>query len=336
MNPQQTSVQRPAVCLARISKPHGYRLEGDQVYLQAKFGILNQAANEHQWALQLWACPAPPTSAQDLAGQIVAEVALPPMSEAADETEHMDMSSFANTPAGGAAYFMALVLAAGRPGQFDEIHDIAVYPCQQHFLQPRMRGNISYRIDGNRVHLLVERIENPRSEANLSGTLALELWALPAPYSGGAFEGQILAGTVIGTVSGQNEVASSAHELPFSPPTSGTWHFVLMLREWTAAGYVTRDFTNFQKPMVYNPPPAIVSPKHEAAVPAETELAKPSDVTETAPQPAAPTPAVKASAGRAKVPAEKASVAPARVPAKKTQTRTATSRQRSRKPRSAS
>ena len=139
MNPRQTSVQRPAVCLARISKPHGYRLDGDQVYLQAKFGILDQAANERQWALQLWACPVSPTSAHDLAGQIVAEVALPPMSEAADETEHMDMSSFANTPAGDAAYFMALVLAAGRPGRFDEIHDIAVYPCQQHFLQPRMR-----------------------------------------------------------------------------------------------------------------------------------------------------------------------------------------------------
>jgi hypothetical protein len=290
---------------------------------------LDQAANERQWALQLWACPVPPTSAQDLAGQIVAEVALPPMSEAADETEHMDMSSFANTPAGDGAYFMALVLAAGRAGQFDEIHDIAVYPRQQHFLQPRMRGNISYRIDGNRVHLLVERIQNPRSESNLSGTLALEFWALPAPYSGGAFEGQILAGTVIGTLPGQDEANSSAHELPFSPPTSGTWHFVLMLREWTAAGYVTRDFTNFQNPVVYSPAPP-------APVPAEAEPVKPAKATETAPQSAAPALVVKPRARRAKVLTENASVAPAKVPAKKTQKSAATPRPRPRKPRSAS
>src|ERR1035438_6132548 len=107
-----------------------------------------------------------------------------------------------------------------------------------------MRGTVGYRLDGNRVHLSVEHIENPRDAANCSGTLALELWALAAPYAGGSFQGRHLAGVAIGALSGQNESTSTSFELPFSSPPAGEWHFVLMLREWTAAGYVTRDFTN--------------------------------------------------------------------------------------------
>jgi DNA uptake protein ComE-like DNA-binding protein len=175
------------------------------------------------------------------------------MSEAADETEHLDMSAFAIPPAGSAQYLMVLVLAAGRPGQFDEVHDFAVYAQPQQFLQPSLRGAVGYRIEGDRVHLSVEHIENPRQDANRSGTLALELWALAAPYTGGSFQGVPLAGVAVGSLSGQSELATTSFALPFSRPPAGRWHFVLMLREWTAAGYVTRDFTNFDTPVSYGP-----------------------------------------------------------------------------------
>jgi hypothetical protein len=264
--PQPTSLHRPAVSLARLSQPHGYRFDGDSVHLHARLTVLDHAADKRSWALQLWACPAVPASASDLAGLVVAEVALPPMSEVADEIEHMDMSTFACPPAGGAEHFMVLVLAAGVAGRFDEVHDIVAYPRRQQFLQPRMRGSVDYRIAEDRVHLSVEHIENPRETANLSGTLALELWALTAPYAGGAFHGTHLAGVSIGSLFGQTESTTTSFDLPFFSPPAGNGHFVLMLREWTSAGYVTRDFANLITPVNDRSPGVLTPPK-----PKETE-----------------------------------------------------------------
>jgi DNA uptake protein ComE-like DNA-binding protein len=281
MNMNQTvlkQISRYSVtsALARLSEPHGYRLEGDTVHLQARLTVLDQAAHESTWALQLWACPTKPANARDLVGHIMAEVALPPMSEAADETEHLDMHAFAIPPAGTEQHFMALVLATGKSGKFDEIHDLAVYSRPQRFLQPKISGTVGYRIDGNRVRLSVERIQNPRDAGNSSGTLALELWAVASPYTGGSFQGVPLAGVAIGSLSGQAELAANTFDLPFTRPPAGDWHLVLMLREWTSAGYVTRDFTNFNAavsyrlPEVTTPAKAVIMATNQAA-PTTTE-----------------------------------------------------------------
>ena len=239
--------------MARLSGPHGYRFEGDTVHLNAMFALLHPAAHQRSWALQLWACPAAPASARDLAGHMVAEVLLPPMAELADEIEHFDVSATAWPPAGAGEHVMVLVLACGRPGQCNDVHDLAVYPRHEQFIQPRMRGNVSYRIDGARAQISVGRVENPRAAANRSGTLSLELWALSAPFAGGRFQGHHLAGVEIGSVNGQSELMLQPIELLFTPPPPGCWHIVLMLREWTAAGFMTRDFTNFATPFVAAP-----------------------------------------------------------------------------------
>jgi DNA uptake protein ComE-like DNA-binding protein len=248
---RQPSTREVVEPLARLSGPHGYRFDGDRVHLHTRFDVLQNAAHQRSWALQLWACSSAPTSTRDLSGQIVAEVALPPMSEVADETEQVDMDALASPPAGDRDHIMALVLASGRPGQFDEVHDVAIYPQPQRFLQPRMQGTVRYCIEGSRVKLLVEHVENTREATNVSGTLALELWALPQPYTGGTFQGVPLAGVVIGALAGQTESNLRSFDLPFAQPADGVWHFVLMLREWTAAGYVTRDYTNFRQPVSY-------------------------------------------------------------------------------------
>jgi DNA uptake protein ComE-like DNA-binding protein len=250
---ENTSVQTPALQLARLSGPHGYRFDGDTVHLSAMFALLDPAAHQRSWALQLWACPSAPTSALDLAGQIVAEVALPPMGELADEIEHFEVSAFAWPPAGALEHVMVLVLAAGRPGQFDDIHDLAVYPRREHFIQPRMSGKVGYCIGSGRVKISVGRIENPRAAANRSGTLSLELWALSEHFAGGRFQGHHLAGVEIGSVKGQSEVALQPIDLAFTPPPTGNWQIVLMLREWAAGGFVTRDFTNFATRFVSAP-----------------------------------------------------------------------------------
>ena len=105
---QDTPIQTPAVQLARLSGSHGYRFDGDTVHLNAMFALLDAAAHEPSWALQLWACPSAPASASGLAGHIVAEVALPPMAELADETEHFEVSALAWPPAGAGEQVMVL------------------------------------------------------------------------------------------------------------------------------------------------------------------------------------------------------------------------------------
>jgi hypothetical protein len=200
------------------------------------------------------------------------------MGELADETEQFEVSAFAQPPAGGAEYVMVLVLARGRAGQANEVHDFAVYPRPQLFVQPRMSGNVGYRINGARVEFDVERVENPRSEENRGGTLSLELWALPAPYTGGRFQGHHLAGVEIGSLNGQSQWAMQPIDLAFSPPPAGTWQIVLMLREWTACGFVTRDFASFAAPFVTAPAvektPAKEVPKTAAPVAPAKEVAK--------------------------------------------------------------
>jgi competence ComEA-like helix-hairpin-helix protein len=108
-----------------------------------------------------------------------------------------------------------------------------------------MSSDAGYRLDGARAQISVARIRNPRPDTNRSGTLSLELWALPAPFAGGRFQGCHLAGVEIGSVNGQGELALQPIDLALTPPPPGYWQIVLMLREWTAAGFVTRDFANF-------------------------------------------------------------------------------------------
>ncbi len=113
-----------------------------------------------------------------------------------------------------------------------------------------LNGTCGYRIEGDRIHLQVGEILSHRDEDNLSGTLALEIWALKQPYGGEGFNGQAIAGVSVGRLSGQHLLGNLNFELPFQVPGEGSWVFTLMLREWTGNGYVTRDFMNFAIPFV--------------------------------------------------------------------------------------
>jgi DNA uptake protein ComE-like DNA-binding protein len=317
---ENKSVQAPSLHLARLRKPCGYRFDGDTVHLNAKFALLDRAAHECSWAMQLWACASAPVSAQDIYGHLIAEVALPPMVELADDIEHFDVSAFARLPAGPGEHVMVLALVSGRPGQFNEIHDFAVFSDRQDFIQPRLSGSVGYRIDGRRVQLSVDRVENPRAESNRSGTLSLELWALSAPYAGGTFQGHHLAGVEIGAASGQGDLALQPIDLAFTQPPAGTWQIVLMLREWTAAGFITRDFTNFavpfvSAPVIEAPVVANVPPKPAALAPAKVA---PSPTVASIPAAVAAKstrPAVMAVAAKSPTPEVAKAVAPA-APAK--------------------
>jgi len=119
-------------------------------------------------------------------------------------------------------------------------------------------GNCGYRIQDNRIVIDIDEIASRRDLGDLSGTLSIELWALKQPYQGGDFSGIALAGTRIGELLGQHYLAGCHYDLLFQEPPAGTWYLTLMLREWTDAGYVTRDHVDFDLPYEVGDKPTVV------------------------------------------------------------------------------
>lgn len=116
-----------------------------------------------------------------------------------------------------------------------------------------LTGACGCAVENGRVVITIDEIANHRDLGDLSGTLAIELWALERPYSGDGFTGTPLSGTSIGELAGQRALTDCRYDLLFQAPPPGTWYLTLMLREWTAAGHVTRDYVNFTSPYVVEP-----------------------------------------------------------------------------------
>ncbi|MDD2724690.1 MAG: helix-hairpin-helix domain-containing protein [Methylovulum sp.] len=121
-----------------------------------------------------------------------------------------------------------------------------------------LAGNCGYEIQNDQVIITIAEIANNRDADNISGTLAIELWAVAQPYRGGDFNGLALAGNSIGELYGQHFLADCRYEMAFQEPGDGTWYLALMLREWTEVGYITRDYINFDLPYIVGTKPTIV------------------------------------------------------------------------------
>jgi DUF2934 family protein len=231
----------------KIGGNHGYRIDGDKVSLNADLAVVHEHERGHPkgWSLQLWACERPHQMGS-LSGIKVAEVPVAMPSSPEAPMLRLEAEAFANIPPSRSEYSMVLVLASGGPGALEQVHDFANYPKRELFLLPRLEGTVGYSIEAGLVVLTVDRIDNQRPPGSLSGSLALELWALPEPYSGRALDGVVLARAEIGQIAGQCTLESLQCCVAFTPPPKGQWRLALVLREWTAAsGFVSCDYCNF-------------------------------------------------------------------------------------------
>jgi len=210
---------------------HGYRLNGDQITLWAEV-----AGGPADVLLALWAQPVEITGTAfpilvaqicatlDGAGAVLVEGVAP-----------------AAAPSGRADWQMVLTLSVpGTDGQAVE-RDTRVFAMTQSFLQPTLveaRALVALPVvDGLQIDPVA--VTNPRPADNLSGSLCLELWALAQPYTGGAFAGQCLGTVQIGQLGGQTR-CDGLGDL-WAQPTDAAAELVLMLREWTQDGLLTRD-----------------------------------------------------------------------------------------------
>jgi len=282
----------------RIGSEHGYAFDGDRVRLDAELQVNDPvAALGQEWALQLWACDTP-FDGQPVPAAKIAEV--PVAAPGNGGTTWFSASTDAFPPAGRADHTLVLILAAGQAGRFEQVQDYVNFPRAERFMQPRLDGTSSFSLADDSVTVTVERVGNPRSQDNLSGTLALELWALPAPYQAGEPDGWQLSATTLGNLAGQQAWQDLAFTQPLAARPAGTWCIALLLREWSANGYVTRDFSNFPLPVSWNaeaPPAALSAGNTDAAVEPAAKPAAAKPVTKAKPAAKPKAAAVAAPAG---------------------------------------
>jgi DNA uptake protein ComE-like DNA-binding protein len=239
---------------------HGYCLDGDFVHLNADFSLAEaDAAGGCSWALQLWASESG-FDGLGLIGVKVAELDLQPLSGAFN----VGACVAALPPAGCAPQVMALALVGMAADGSVSVRDLSVYPTPQSFLHPLMHGAVSCHLADGVAEIAIESIASPRSADNLSGTLTLEVWELDAPYAGGAWVGSPVASLVLGNLSGGSAWNDCLYSVPAVTGNPGA-ALTVMLREWTPAGYLTRDYRNL---------PAVVVEAPAASVTVASKVAK--------------------------------------------------------------
>ena len=318
----QTTHEPPAAVaatpLARLGASHGYRLDGDTVYLNASFVSADAARADagRAWSLRLVAATEVPASAEAiLAAHVVTEIPLPPLSELTGAVENYEVAAGALAPSGKREYHIALALLARDAAGEVAVHDFFAYARPEAFLQPRLVGAVGCWFESDTELVLdVDHIVNPRAADNLSGTLSVEVWALATPYSGGAFDGTPVAGAILGSLTGNDGWHVGALHLNAIRPAADARHLVVMLREWNGAAYATRDHVSFAIPA-----PVAAAPAETATTPAaETKDVAAIEASVTATEAAeTAASAVEAEDGTAtdETPAKEAAVASAPAPA---------------------
>ncbi|MBS1160992.1 MAG: hypothetical protein H6R15_3411 [Proteobacteria bacterium] len=237
-----------------LGENHGYRFDGDFVQLNAEVSFSDDdLASDQRWVLQLWA------SQQGFAGGLngvkVAEMAIAPRAGGL----LADGCCAAMPPAGAGEQQLALALVAFAADGQAEVRDLAAYPARENFFLPSLMGEVGCSVADGIAALTIEAISNPRAADNLSGTLNLEVWALDAPYAGGSWAGTPVASLVLGVLAGGSAWTACHFDVPAAMPAEGA-ALTVMLREWTPAGYVTRDYRNFvAAPVKAEEAPAVVA-----------------------------------------------------------------------------
>ncbi|WP_083928429.1 ComEA family DNA-binding protein [Marinobacterium rhizophilum] len=240
--------------VARLSGDFHYRIEGDRARLGADVTILDpQSLGQQRCLLQLWACHSR-FDGGTLQGIKVAECPI----DIQDTTVSVaEQSTLALPPAGQEDYAIVLTLVAVDGSGAVQLHDYVNFDNRQAFTQPMLLGEVECELASAHVDLRVERILNPRAASNLSGSLTLELWALHEPYRGGAFSGTLLATTTqLGTLCGGFEWLQNRFNLDLMAVPAGDAYLVLMLREWSEAGRLTRDYRVLPRSVGETPIPA--------------------------------------------------------------------------------
>jgi DNA uptake protein ComE-like DNA-binding protein len=255
-NPSATQPSQPQAP-ARLGAEHGYRFDAERVSLSAELQLPAHLSSG-SYALELWACSLPCEPNQDPASSAgslrVARLQLRLPTPLAPLVHRIDAETNAALPGPGRSYAMVLHLVHEPVRGQRRVLDVANYLRREVFPAPQFQGEVSYEVDGNEVVLRAEGISNERAAGNQSGTLALELWGYGPEDEAGP--GVCLAEFQLAPISGGYWIQPLCCRASLKRPDAGQRRTVMLLREWTAAGYVTRDqrATSTLQPVAVNAP----------------------------------------------------------------------------------
>lgn len=112
-----------------------------------------------------------------------------------------------------------------------------------------LEGDVGYRLhdNNNRVVINLQTIRSSRLPDTISGTLSVQLRALPQGYDlvNNQEDGWILASTTIGELVGEHSLIDCQYDLLFQAPPAGLWRLVVQLREWNGSHYTLCDSIEF-------------------------------------------------------------------------------------------
>lgn len=111
--------------------------------------------------------------------------------------------------------------------------------------------NCGYIINQNEIQINIDQINNNRNADNISGSLSVELWALPEIYNGeNILNSHCICSTTIGEIYGEHFLQNCQYNLNFDNPPAGSWNLCLMLKEYNGEYYETVDYCNFNVPYI--------------------------------------------------------------------------------------
>ena len=117
-----------------------------------------------------------------------------------------------------------------------------------------MRDSVSYRITGSTLNFQVGRVQNDRA-GYTTGSLRLDLWAMPSPFDNGLPTGSRLLGryNFTGFLQSGFGFPNVNVNTTYSAPPNGTYYVALVLAEFTGSStgsYTIRDFRQFDSPLL--------------------------------------------------------------------------------------
>jgi hypothetical protein len=118
-------------------------------------------------------------------------------------------------------------------------------------------GPVTYQVQagGTSIQLTIVQIANTTN--GTTGTLRLELWAFPSPYSGAAENGYVMATYQLGQLTPDTEYNNISEIVPYTSPPDGTWYVALIITEYTGAatdnGYTPNKYVNFPNTLQIGP-----------------------------------------------------------------------------------
>jgi hypothetical protein len=108
----------------------------------------------------------------------------------------------------------------------------------------KISGNVSWATSGSSINIKADKIQN-LSSSSTSGYLRLRIWATRFRYTGGTINGYVLGTRSLSPLAPSYYYPNISGYVPYTRPPAGTYYTTITVEEYTASGWVIRDYVNF-------------------------------------------------------------------------------------------